>query len=155
MKLVISCIAGGLLLLLFFAWSITHIHFRIGSRHLKVLLFGLTIRRVALDNIGYASKHQANGLAERWYSTFKTTHRLLTIERKKALIKQFCITPQNRYVFLSDLKKAVRRVDPQAEWAALFNYEDPNAPGPLNPEEPADASLQQPGAASSAEERSL
>src|SRR5688572_10628027 len=119
MKLALLCTAGVVVLLLFLAWCMTHIHFRIGSRHLKVLLFGIAIRRIALANIANASKRQPKGFAERWYSTFKTSHRLLTIERKKGLIRRVCITPQNRYVFLADLKSAVRRVDPQADWAAL------------------------------------
>jgi hypothetical protein len=124
MKLAIFCLAGAVIALLLLAWLMTQIHFRIGSRHLKVLLFGLTIRRVSLANIAHVSKREPKGMAERWYSTFKTSHRLLTIERKRGLFKHFCITPQNRYVFLADLKSAVRRVDPQAEWAALRNYDD-------------------------------
>jgi hypothetical protein len=123
MKLAFLCIAAGVILLLFLLWCMTQLHFRIGSRHLKVLLFGLTIRRIALNNIAHASKREPKGFAERWYSSFKTSHRLLTIERKRGLIKRVCITPQNRYVFLADLKSAVRRVDPQAEWAALRTYE--------------------------------
>jgi hypothetical protein len=100
------------------------LHFRIGSRHLKVMFFGIPIRRIALNNIAYASKREPKGIAERWYSTFKTSHRLLVIERKNGLFKYVGITPQNRYVFLADLKSAVRRVDPTAEWAALRTYED-------------------------------
>ncbi len=127
MKLAFLCVAGFVFLLLILAWGMTQIHFRIGSKHLKVLLFGLTIRRVALANIAYASKREPKGFAERWYSTFKTSHRLLTVERKSGLVKRFCITPQNRYVFLADLKRAVRRVDPAAEWAALRTYPDGSA----------------------------
>ena len=127
MKLAFLCIAGAVILLFLLAWCITHIHFRIGSRHLKVLLFGLTIRRVALNNIAHASKREPKGMAERWYSTLKTSHRLLTIERKKGILKYFCITPQNRYVFLADLKSAVRRVDPTAQWAALRAQDEKTA----------------------------
>jgi hypothetical protein len=128
MKLAFLCIAGAVILLFLLAWCITHIHFRIGSKHLKVLLFGVTIRRVALNNIASASKREPKGMAERWYSTLKTSHRLLTIERKRGILKYFCITPQNRYVFLADLKSAVRRVDPTAQWAALRTYDDRTAP---------------------------
>ena len=128
MKLAFLCIAGAVILLFLLGWCMTQIHFRIGSRHLKVLLFGLTIRRVALNNIAYVSKREPKGMAERWYSTFKTSHRLLTLERKRGILKYFCITPQNRYVFLADLKSAVRRVDPTAEWAALRTQDDKSAP---------------------------
>jgi hypothetical protein len=132
MKILFLCLAGGALLLLLLFWCMTQIHFRIGSRHLKVLLFGLTIRRLSLNNIAYVSKRGPNGMAERWYSTLKTSHRLLTVERKRGLLKYFCITPQNRYVFLADLKSAVRRVDPAAEWAALRASEEAKAPDAPN-----------------------
>ena len=118
MKLALLCIGGAVLLLLVLFWCMTQIHFRIGSRHLKVMLFRVPIRRIALANIAYASKREPKAFAERWYSTLKTSHRLITIERKRGLIRRVCITPQNRYVFLADLKSAVRRVDPNAEWAA-------------------------------------
>jgi len=126
MNLAVLSLAGGVVFLLFLVWCMTQIHFRIGSRHLKVLLFGMTIRRLSLNNIAYASKRGPKGMAERWYSTFKTSHRLLTIERKRGVLKYFCITPQNRYVFLADLKSAVRRIDPSAEWAALRAGEELN-----------------------------
>lgn len=127
MKLAFLCIAGTVLVLLFLWWCMTQIHFRIGSKQLKVMLFGVPIRRIALNDIAYVSKREAKGLAERWYSTLKTSHRLLTIERKTGLRRYVCITPQNRYVFLADLKSAVRRVDPTAEWAALQAFEDTTA----------------------------
>jgi hypothetical protein len=128
MKIAVLCIGTTVALILLLLWCMTNLHFRIGSRHLKILLFGLPIRRIPLDQIAYISKREPKGVAEYWFSTFKTSHRLLTIERKRGLRKYVCITPTNRYVFLADLKSAVRRVDPTAEWAALRNYDD-TAPG--------------------------
>ena len=124
MRIAFLCLGGTVLVLLLLAWCMTQIHFRIGSRHLKIILFGFTIRRIDLSDIAYVSKREPRGLAERWYSTLKTSHRVLVIERKTGLRKFVCITPQNRYVFLADLKAAVRRVDPAAEWAALRAFED-------------------------------
>lgn len=124
MKIALICAGGGALLLLLFFVSMRQLHFRIGSRHLKVLLFGMAIRKIELSDIAYVSKREPKGAAEKWFSTWKTSHRLLVIERKSGLRKYFCITPQNRYVFLADLKSAVRRVDPTAEWAALRAFED-------------------------------
>lgn len=124
MRLAALCLGAGILLVLLFWWCMTQLHFRIGSRHLKVVLLGFTVRRILLADIAYASKREPKGMAERWYSTFKTSHRLLVIERKGGLFKYVCITPQNRYVFLADLKAAVRRVDPTAEWAALRTFDD-------------------------------
>ena len=143
MRLAVFCIGGAVLVLLFFLWCMTQIHFRIGSRHLKIMLFGIPIRRIALNDIAYASKRDPKGLAERWYSTLKTSHRLLVLERKTGIRKYVCITPQNRYVFLADLKSAIRRVDLTAEWAALRPFEDTtqlfksvSPPEEANPEPP-------------------
>jgi hypothetical protein len=127
MKPALLCTAGTLLLLLALWWCMANLHFRIGSRYLKILLFGFPIRRIALNDIAYVSKREPKGVAERWYSTFKSSHRLITIERKTGLRRYICITPQNRYVFLADLKSAIRRVDPTAEWAALRAFEDTTA----------------------------
>ena len=124
MKIAILCVAGTVFLILLLLWCMVNTHFRIGSRHLKILIFGFPIRRISLDQIAYVSKREPKGAAEYWYSTLKTSHRLLTIEKKRGLRKYLCITPTNRYVFLADLKAAVRRVDPTAEWAALKNYDD-------------------------------
>jgi hypothetical protein len=124
MKIAVLCIGGTLLILLALLWCMANLHFRIGSRHLKILVFGLPVRRIPLNQIAYVSKREPKGTAEYWYSTFKTSHRLLTIEKKRGLRKYVCITPTNRYVFLADLKAAVRRVDPAAEWAALKNYDE-------------------------------
>ena len=82
MRLAVFCLTGAALMLVFFWWCMRQIHFRIGSRHLKVILFGIPIRRLALSDIAYASKRDPKGMAERWYSTLKTSHRRLTIERK-------------------------------------------------------------------------
>lgn len=124
MKVALMCTGGVVFLLLLLVLCMRQIHFRIGSRHLKVMLFGLAIRKIELADIAYASKREPKGAAEKWYSTWKTSHRLLVIERKTGLRKYFCITPQNRYVFLADLKSAVRRVDPSAEWAQLRSFSD-------------------------------
>ena len=128
MKIAVLCAGGTVLLVLLLLWCMFNTHFRIGSKHLKILIFNIPVRRIALDQIAYVSKREPKGLAEYWYSTFKTTHRILTIERKQGLRRFVCITPTNRYVFLADLKSAVRRVDPGAEWAALKVYEDSASP---------------------------
>jgi hypothetical protein len=78
---------------------------------------------------------------------------LLTIERKRGLVKRFCITPQNRYVFLADLKSAVRRVDPKAEWAALRTGEEAN-PSAQSESSPPEQSNSSRAAASLAENNS-
>lgn len=87
----------------------TRIRYRVGSRHVKVLLFGICIRRLALGNIESVSKRPGSGLAERWHSTMRPKHRLLVLRKKRGLFKNFIITPKNRYVFRTDVERALRR----------------------------------------------
>lgn len=124
MKIFVYCTTAAAFLVLILYWITTQIHYRIGSRHLKILLFGMPIRRVGLDNIVHASKRTPEGLAERWHNTWKANHRLLTVEKARGFPKYVCITPRNRYVFLADLRDAVRRVNPNCEWAKYNGPEE-------------------------------
>jgi hypothetical protein len=95
-------------------WLMRSVHYRIGSRDLKIMVLGVCLRRVPLESITGVSKRRPKGFAEYWLSTFKPKHRLLTIRLSGGLRRHLCISPKNRYVFLADLKNAIRRVNPQA-----------------------------------------
>jgi len=82
------------------------LRYRITQRHLKVTLFGLCLRRVRLSDIEHVSKRQAN-LAERWYNTLRPAHRVLVVRRRRGWFKDFVITPKNRYVFKTELERAL------------------------------------------------
>ena len=133
MELAPYILAGCLLAVVAVVWGVTRLEYRIGRTHLKVTLFGITLRRVALSNIRSAHKREPRGLAERWHNTFQSSHRLLTVERTRG-IRYFCITPKNRYVFLSELRQAVRRVNPACEWAQRNTGEEGTAFSPERPE---------------------
>jgi hypothetical protein len=110
MKLLVFIALGLLLATFLFVWLVSRLRYRIGSRHVKVILFGITLRRVALGNIDAVSKRQGDGWAEHWWSTFRPKHRLLVLRRKRGLIRNFVITPKNRYIFRTDLERAIQRV---------------------------------------------
>ena len=110
MRIAVFIALGVLLSAFFFVWLMTRIRYRIGSRHVKVLLFGICIRRVALTSIDSVSKRRGDGLAEHWWSTMKPKHRILVIRRKRGLCRNFVITPKNRYIFRTDLERAMQRV---------------------------------------------
>lgn len=114
MKLIVFAAAG----LMFFAfgvvWLQSRIQYRIGSKHLKISCLGVTLRRVDLTDIKRISKRKPPGLAEFWYSTLHPKHRLLAIQRQTGLRKYVVISPRNRYVFMSDLQNAIKRVKPEA-----------------------------------------
>ena len=105
-------------------WLVTQIHYRIGSAHVKVLLFGVTLRRIPIVDIKRISKRKPKEVAaEYWCSTFKTNHRMLTILRNSGLRRAVVITPRNRYVFLADLQNAMKRVKPESELEDLIEPE--------------------------------
>jgi hypothetical protein len=110
MKIFVFCALGLLVGILLFVGMLTRLRYRIGSRHVKVLLFGICIRRVALANIEAVSKRPGPGWSEYWLSTTHPKHRLLVIRRRRGLFRNFLITPRNRYVFKTDLERAIRRI---------------------------------------------
>jgi hypothetical protein len=119
MKLIVFAAAGLMFFTFFVLWVQTHIQYRIGSKHLKIQCFGLTLRRIDLTDIKRISKRKPPGLAEYWYSTTRARHRLLAIQRSKGLRKLVIISPRNRYVFMNDLQNAIKRVTPEANIEAI------------------------------------
>ena len=109
MKIFVFCALGALLAALAFVWLITRVRYRIGSKYVKVLLFGVCVRRVALSSIESVSKRRRDGLAEHWWSTMKPKHRILVLRRNRGLCRNFVVTPKNRYIFKTDLERALRR----------------------------------------------
>jgi len=93
--------AGGLFLLL-----ALQLRYAITARHLKVMLFGLCIRRINLSDIEYVSKRQTTW-AEKWYNTLHPSHRVLVVHRRRGWFKDFVITPKNRYVCKAELERAL------------------------------------------------
>ena len=77
---------------------------------MKVFLFGIRLRRVALDNIETVSKRRGDGWTEHWWSTLRPKHRILVLRRRRGLFLNFAVTPKNRYVFKADVERAMRRV---------------------------------------------
>jgi hypothetical protein len=109
MKIAVFCALGLMVGILMFVALMSRVRYRIGSRHIKVILFGLVLRRVSLSNIESVSKRRAEGLAEHWWSTVRPKHRMLVLRRRKGLFRNFVITPKNRYIFKADLERAVDR----------------------------------------------
>jgi uncharacterized protein (UPF0248 family) len=108
------------------------VRYAITDNHLKVTLFGLRLRRIRLSDIERVSKRQS-GPAEKWHNTLKPSHRILVIRRRRGLLKEFIITPRNRYTFKAELERAVARLSAVAEGketqpppASTFGAERPN-----------------------------
>ncbi len=132
MKLAIYIALGVVALAGLLWWMRTQLEYRIGRTHVKVRLFGVPLRRIALAEIVRVSKRDPRGLSENWCSTWKRSHRLITIQRSRGWWRYVCLTPKNRYVFMTDLKNAVRRIDPESSWVREEeNEENEEARGPV------------------------
>ncbi len=142
-------LALGLAWLLVLAWILflrTHIRYGIGSKHLKILLFGIPIRWIRLDNIRHIHGRKTS-FAERWGNMVFTRHdRLLVIEKHHGLFKRCLITPDKRYVFKAELERAIRaRLSAKQGLPATEPPSDTTVVVNLNFEESPEMAASQPG----------
>jgi hypothetical protein len=106
MKLALLVVAGATATGVGFILLALRLRYAITDRHLKVTLFGLCLRRVRLSDVEHVSKRQTHP-AEKWYNTLRPAHRMLVIRRRRGWLKDFIITPKNRYVFKAELERAL------------------------------------------------
>jgi hypothetical protein len=97
--------AGGLAAMAALVFSMKTIRYRIGSKFLTIMWLGIPVRWVRLRNIAHVTPERFVW-AEAWFNAFRVRHRVLTIHRKRALIRKICISPTNRFVFRSELNRA-------------------------------------------------
>jgi hypothetical protein len=121
MRLVVFAAAGLFVFIILTVWMMTRLQFRIGSQHLKILFFGLPVRKIPLTDIKRISKRRPSRPAEYWYNTLQPGHRVLSIQRNSGVRKFVVITPRNRYIFLADLQKAIQRLSPETRIEVLLD----------------------------------
>lgn len=109
LKFTVFAALGLFLFALFVIWLMGHLRYQIRSRDIKIRLFGVRLRRIALSNIDYVTKRRPEGLTEYWWSTMRPSHRTLVIRLKKGWRRNILLTPRNRYIFKADLERAMRR----------------------------------------------
>lgn len=124
LKIVVFSALGLLVAVLLAMWLITRVRYRIGSKHVKVLLFGIPIRRIPLAKIESISKRAGDGLTERWWSTLRPKHRILVLRRRGGIFRNVMLTPKNRYIFKIDVERAIDRL------ARKTGLPQPNRPLP-------------------------
>jgi hypothetical protein len=101
-------VVGWLGLIFGLIFCLRRVNYQVGRKHLKVTILGIPVRRVRLDNIRNIHTRKPR-FAERWYNMlFPTLDRILVIEKRRGLVKCFVITPEQRYVFRSELDRAIR-----------------------------------------------
>jgi hypothetical protein len=79
-------------------WGMT---FTIDVGHVRVRVYGLTVRKVALSDIEYAAQDWAFW-NEHWTNTVKPG-KMVLLRRRTGLFKNFLISPSSPIVFLNEL----------------------------------------------------
>ena len=92
-----------LALIVLACWCITRIRYVIDERHVRVKLFGVTLRKIALADIEFADT-QCPLWNEHWCNTFFAWGRSVRLRRKTGIARNFIITPANRDAFLAELR---------------------------------------------------
>ena len=109
MKLVVFVLLGAVASAGLLGILASRLRYVLTERHLKVTLFGLRVRRIRLTDIDSVSKRQTRW-AEKWFNTLKPAHRMLVIRRRRGWLKEFIITPKNRYVFKTELEQVLAKL---------------------------------------------
>jgi hypothetical protein len=84
-------------------YLVTRIRYVVDDRHVRVKLFGLTLRKIALADIEFADT-VGPFWNEHWCNTFWAFGRVVRLRRRSGLIRNFIITPANRDTFLTELR---------------------------------------------------
>ena len=93
MRTAAYCVLGLFAFTLLLIWLRTQLRYRIGTRSLRVTLFGLSVRRIALVDIRYISKRRPRW-GENWWNTLRPAHRVLTIQRQSGWFKTSSLLPR-------------------------------------------------------------
>jgi hypothetical protein len=119
MKLIVFGAGGVFAFVILILWMTTRLQYYVGNQNLRILFFGLTLRKIPLTDIKRISKRRPSRPAEYWYNTLQPSHRLLAIQRNSGLRKFIVISPRNRYIFLTELQNAIHRLKPEMPVEAI------------------------------------
>jgi hypothetical protein len=129
MKMTVFVLLGLLVFALLCIWLLTRLRYHLTPRHVKITLLGLCLRRIRLEDIESVSKRRSGGWAENWSSTFRPNHRMLVIRCHRGLRKNIVITPKNRYIFKTDLERALKAQPPASDQTPETITVGPDYPG--------------------------
>ena len=144
--LILAVIGIWLALIAFLVFLLLQVRYRIGPKHFKVMILGIPVRRVRLDNIRNLSTRPV-WFGEKWHNLlFPRLDRILVIQKKRGLLKNFVVTPENRFVFKTELDRAIRAylsplANPSGTDSSAMNLDpaaspevtEPTAPSPSVP----------------------
>lgn len=81
--------------------------YRVTETHLQIRVFGIPVRRIALQRIRRYVRER-DMLAELWVNSLMPGRRTLVIELKDGFFRQVVISPRLPYVFRHELSEARR-----------------------------------------------
>ena len=89
-------------------WLNTRRCYAIDDQHVRVQLFGITVRKIALTDIEYADT-QCPLWNEHWCNRYFAWGQSVRLRRKTGIARNFIITPANRDAFLEELRSKLHR----------------------------------------------
>jgi len=89
-------------------WLVFRIRYTLDNQYVRVQLFGITLRRIALSDIEFADT-AAPFWNEHWCNTLWPFGRVVRLRRKSGLVRNFIITPSDRDAFLAELRGKLGR----------------------------------------------
>lgn len=98
----------------FLAWRLmaSRLRYVIGRDSFRVMLGGLTVRRILFEDIERVRKPRRElrwTETENWRTTWLDHHRLLILERRSGWFRKFVITPRRRYEMRAQLREAIAK----------------------------------------------
>jgi len=91
-------------IVLLMLWLITRIRYVIDDRYVRVVLIGLTLRKIALTDIESVDT-KAPLWNEHWCNTLWACGRVVRLRRRSGCVRNFIITPKNRDEFIRLLQE--------------------------------------------------
>jgi hypothetical protein len=88
-------------------YLVTRIRYVVDDAHVRVKIFGATLRKIALADIEFADT-ESPFWNEHWCNTYWPWGRVVRLRRKSGWVRNFIITPADRDVFLSTLNDKLK-----------------------------------------------
>ena len=83
---------------------VPHFRYVIDDQFLRVMLGGVTMRKIALSDIEFVDT-KSPVWNEHWCNCFNACERVVRIRRKSGIVRNFIITPADRESFIEELNK--------------------------------------------------
>jgi len=94
----------AIVVLVLLVWGVMRILYVIDDRYVRVVLFGFTLRKIALTDIELVDT-RGPLWNEHWCNTVWAFGRVVRLRRRSGVFRNFIITPANRDEFIRQLNE--------------------------------------------------